>query len=67
MRDDVPTSLPVLKRVSRDFDGHLERPLLSLTVCERLDWIWAGMELLYVGQLAREERRRQRSEGPASR
>lgn len=35
------------------FDGHLERPLLELTVAERLDWIWEGMQLLWLGRQAR--------------
>ncbi len=39
-----------------DFDGHLERPLLSLTPEERLDWIWAGMQLLWAGKQARAAR-----------
>jgi len=29
------------------FDGHLEKPLLKMTVDERLDWIWQGMQLTY--------------------
>lgn len=41
-----------------DFDGHLERPLLSLTPAERLDWIWACMELLWAGENARSKRDR---------
>lgn len=36
-----------------EFDGHLERPLLSLSPEERLDWIWACMELLWAGENAR--------------
>lgn len=43
---------------SVDFDGHLERPLLSLTADERLDWIWACMELLWAGENARSKRER---------
>lgn len=35
------------------FDGHLERPLLQLTVSERLDWIWAAMQLLRLGNATR--------------
>lgn len=32
------------------FDGHLERPLLALSVEERLDWIWEMMELVRVAR-----------------
>lgn len=54
MRNDVP---PERELVPADFDGHLERPLLQLTADERLDWIWAGMELLFVGRTERNARR----------
>lgn len=42
-----------IRHPAPDFDGHLERPLLSLSPAERLDWIWACMELLWAGQSAR--------------
>ena len=45
------------------FDGHLERTLLEMTVEERLDWIWEGMELLRIG---REQREREAAD-PAQR
>lgn len=45
--------MPNRALVPAEFDGHLERPLLSLTADERLDWIWAGMELLFAGAQAR--------------
>lgn len=47
--------MPERSRVDPDFDGHPERSLLELTVEERLDWIWAGMELLRLGRRARGE------------
>lgn len=46
--------MPNRALVPAEFDGHLERPLLSLTAEERLEWIWAGMELLFAGSQARE-------------
>jgi hypothetical protein len=33
--------------VHPDFDGHLEKPLLEMTVEERLEWIRQGMLLLH--------------------
>jgi hypothetical protein len=35
------------RNVDPMFDGHLEKPLLSMTVDERIDWIWQGMQLTY--------------------
>lgn len=42
------------------FDGHLERPLLALTMSERIDWIWATMQLLRDGERMRTAPRKQR-------
>jgi hypothetical protein len=33
--------------VHPDFDGHLEKPLLKMTVEERLEWLRQGMLLLH--------------------
>lgn len=46
--------MPPRSTVAPEFDGHLERPLLELTVAERLDWIWEGMQLLWLGRRARQ-------------
>lgn len=46
-------SMPMRSEVDPMFDGHLERPLLALTVSERLDWIWEAMQLLWLGRLSR--------------
>jgi hypothetical protein len=47
-------SMPSRGDVDPLFDGHLERPLLDLTVSERLDWIWEAMQLLWLGDTARQ-------------
>lgn len=46
-------AMPDRSTVDPMFDGHLERPLLDLTVTERLDWIWAAMQLLRLGEVSR--------------
>jgi hypothetical protein len=46
--------MPHRGTVDQAFDGHLERPLLALSVSERLDWIWTGMRLLALGRAHRE-------------
>ena len=51
MADTKP--MPRREEVDPSFDGHLERSLLELTVRERLDWIWAAMQLLHLGAAAR--------------
>jgi hypothetical protein len=38
--------MPRSDEVDPDFDGHHERPFAALTADERLDWLWACMELL---------------------
>ena len=50
--------MPARGDVAPMFDGHLERPLLELTVSERLDWIWEAMKLLWLGQQSRKQRPR---------
>ena len=35
------------RNVHPDFDGHLEKPLVEMTVEERLEWIRQGMLLLH--------------------
>lgn len=47
--------MPHRDDVHPDFDGHLERTLLDMTVDERLDWIWEAMQLLWIGREARGE------------
>lgn len=49
------STMPARGDVDALFDGHLERPLLELTVLERLDWIWAAMQLLHIGAQQREQ------------
>lgn len=34
----------------------VDRPLRELTVAERLDWIWAAMQLLHAGEKARKDK-----------
>ena len=46
--------MPARSTVDPMFDGHLERPLRDLTISERLDWIWAAMQLLRLGDATRE-------------
>lgn len=46
--------MPARGDVDPLFDGHLDRPLLDLTVSERLDWIWEAMQLLWLGRETRE-------------
>jgi hypothetical protein len=46
--------MPERGSVDPAFDGHLERGLLALTVTERLDWIWAAMEMLRVAEARRD-------------
>ncbi len=48
-------AMPRRDQVDPDFDGHLERTLLDMTVEERLDWIWEAMQLLWIGREARGE------------
>ncbi len=50
-------TLPARSEVDPLFDGHLERPLLAMTVRERLDWIWEAMQLLHLGEEARRKAR----------
>jgi hypothetical protein len=45
--------MPTPDQVDPLFDGHPERPWAALTVAEKLDWIWASMQLLHAGRLAR--------------
>jgi len=45
--------MPRRGTVDPAFDGHLSRPLLELSVAERLDWIWEAMQLLRLGREAR--------------
>jgi hypothetical protein len=45
--------MPNRDEVDPQFDGHLERPLLSMTISERLDWIWEAMQLLHLGEQSR--------------
>lgn len=45
--------LPNGSEIDPVFDGHAERALLDLTVEERLDWIWAAMQLLRLGEAQR--------------
>lgn len=54
--------MPARGEVDPMFDGHLERPLLDLTVSERLDWIWEAMQLLALGEQARERNRQRRKQ-----
>ncbi|MFZ4592471.1 MAG: hypothetical protein ACOYN6_15825 [Ignavibacteria bacterium] len=35
------------KQVHQDFDGHLEKPVMKMTVEEKLDYIWMAMEFHY--------------------
>jgi hypothetical protein len=48
--------MPHRSLIDPAFDGHLERPILELTVEERLDWLWEGMQLLHLGRMERERR-----------
>ena len=32
------------------FDGHHERPFRELTAMEKLDWLWATMELVHAAR-----------------
>lgn len=43
---EMRTDMPSPADVDPMFDGHPERTLLELTPDERIDWIWATMELL---------------------
>jgi hypothetical protein len=47
--------MPRRDEVDPMFDGHLEKPLSEMTVDEKLDWIWEGMQLLWAGKQAREK------------
>ena len=35
------------KPVHPDFDGHLEKPIMKMTVEEKLDYLWMAMEFHY--------------------
>lgn len=45
-----------------DFDGHLERPLSSMTPEERLAWAWEGALLLDLARKSQEEASRSAQE-----
>ena len=55
MRDEPAPEPP--QAIADDFDGHLERPLSTLSPDERLDWIWTCMERLWAGEDARAKAR----------
>lgn len=38
-----------------DFDGHLEKDLLSMTMAERLHWAWQGMCMLRWAEEVRQQ------------
>lgn len=49
MPNDHP-AMPARSEVDPQFDGHVERQLLELDPAERLDWIWAAMQLLRIAR-----------------
>ena len=57
-------AMPHRSTVDPLFDGHLERPLLALTVSERLDWIWEAMQRLRLGEATRERNKQAEDSSP---
>ncbi len=43
-------SMPPRGTVDPLFDGHHERPFHELTPVEKLDWLWATMELVHAAR-----------------
>ena len=49
----MPDPMPPRDAVDPAFDGHAERPFVTWTAEQKLDWIWTMMQLLAAGERSR--------------
>jgi hypothetical protein len=47
--------MPPRDAVDPAFDGHAERPFVTWTAEQKLDWIWTMMQLLAAGERSRKQ------------